>query len=172
MCMGNKPSSHVHSKFQGRVEYQEPKTEFPGVRRRGSRQKTLVVGILITSRNNTVWCLLININVRVSLTLTFINYFSSDIARRNIPILFFANKSDCKEALTAVQVGYKLRNTSNRLNEYPKLVSDPFSLWGALAENYSLSSALKSPAILDLDDLDWTWWIQLSLLITTCRHVS
>ena len=114
MYMGNKPSSHVHSKFQGRVEYQEPKTEFPGVWRRGSRQKTLVVGILITSRNNTVWCLLININVRVSLTLTFINYFSSDIARRNIPILFFANKSDCKEALTAVQVGYKLRNTSNR----------------------------------------------------------
>lgn len=104
MYMGNKPSSHVHSKFQGRGEYQEPKLEFPGVWGRGARQKTLVARILITSRNNTVLCLLININVCVSLTSTFINYFSSDIARRNIPILFFANKSDCKEALTAVQV--------------------------------------------------------------------
>jgi len=31
-----------------------------------------------------------------------------DIARRNIPILFFANKSDCKEALTAVQCTQKM----------------------------------------------------------------
>lgn len=41
--------------------------------------------------------------------------FSPEIAARKVPILFFANKSDCKDALTAVQVGYE-RNTSSRLH--------------------------------------------------------